>query len=65
MKNKYNWAQVAEVYCKELGIQYPNMEDYLKGIYSDSPIDNYEKEITELLKKTTEYNKSEYFPDLY
>lgn len=64
MKNKYSWSQVADIYSRELGIEYPQMENYLKGIYSDLPIDDYEKEITELIK-TTKHNKSEYFPDLY
>ena len=34
MKNKYNWTQVAQVYCQEFGIDYPRMEEYLKGIYT-------------------------------
>lgn len=33
MKNKYSWAQVAEVYNKELGIDYPNMEEYFPDLY--------------------------------
>lgn len=61
MKNRYNWTQVAQVYCQELGIEYPRMEDYLRAIYSDLPIEEYENEIRKLLNN----NKSEYFPDLY
>lgn len=64
MKNKFNWAQVAEVYCKELGINYPKMEEYLKGIYSDLPVETYEKELINILNTPSD-NKSEYFPDLY
>lgn len=65
MKNRYNWTQVAQVYCQELGIDYPRMEEYLRGIFSDIPIEEYENEITELLIKNKDTNKSEYFPDLY
>lgn len=64
MKNKYSWAQVAEVYNKELGIDYPNMEEYLKGIYSDLSINKYEEELFGILNMSND-NKSEYFPDLY
>ena len=63
MKNKYNFSQVAAIYCAELEIDYPNMEDYLKGIFSDLSVENYE---TEIKKKTkTKINRFEYFPDLY
>lgn len=64
MKNRYNWAQVAQVYCKELGIDYPKMEEYLRAIYSDLLIEEYEKELANILE-TSNDNKSEYFPDLY
>lgn len=60
MKNKYNWTQVAQVYCQELGIDYPRMEEYLRNIYSDLPVDEYENDMRNLLN-----GKSEYFPDLY
>lgn len=61
MKNRYNWTQVAQLYCQELGIDYPRMEEYLRNIYSDLPVDEYENDIRRLLNG----NKSEYFPDLY
>lgn len=69
MKNRYNWTQVAQVYCQELGINYSKMEEYLRGIFSDIPIEEYEyeyeNEIKELLINNEDTNKSEYFPDLY
>jgi hypothetical protein len=63
MKNRYNWAQVADIYCKELGITYPRMEEYLRGIYSDLPIAELEDDIKKLAQATIQ--KSEYFPDMY
>lgn len=61
MKNRYNWTQVAQLYCQELGIDFPCMEEYLRRIYSDLPVDEYEKD----MRKKFNGNKSEYFPDLY
>ena len=64
MKNKYDFSQVAAVYCSELGIDVPNeMELYLKGIFSDLPIKEYENKIIGMCKKKTD--RSEYFPDFY
>ena len=51
MKNRYNWAQVADIYCKELGITYPRMEEYLRGIYSDLPIAELEDDIKKFIKE--------------
>lgn len=68
MKNKYNWEQVADVYNKELGINYTHMEEYLRGIYSEGisnyTLEEHEQNIKELLNKSNN-NKSEYFPDFY
>jgi hypothetical protein len=63
MKNKYNFSQVAKAYCDELGMDIPCMEDYLKGIFSDLPIKEYEKMIIGMCEKKTD--RSEYFPDFY
>lgn len=63
MKNKYDFSQVAAVYCAELGIDAPEMEQYLKGIFSDLPIKEYENKIIGMCEKKTD--RSEYFPDFY
>ena len=66
MKNKYNWAQVADIYCQELGVDFPEMEEYLKGIYSDIPSERlYEYQMRLQNKLKNMNNRSEYFPDLY
>ena len=66
MKNKYNFSQVAKAYCDELGVDIPCMEDYLKGIFSDLPINEYEKNIIgTTLKNEYMSGRSEYFPDFY
>lgn len=64
MKNKYNFSQVAAVYCAELGIDASEMEQYLKGIFSDLPIDIYENNIKNKIKGNCN-SRSEYFPDFY
>jgi hypothetical protein len=68
MKNRYTWSQVAEIYNRELGIDYPFMEDYIKGKYSDLNINKHmehESNIKKLTKTTQNNAKSEYFPELY
>lgn len=65
MKNKYNFSQVAAIYCAELGIDYPQMEDYLKGIFSDLSVNDYETEIRVKTNTVLKENRSEFFPDFY
>lgn len=68
MKNKYNFSQVAQIYCDELGIyDVPTMELYLKGVFSDLPTQTYEKNIigTIIKNENGKLGRSEYFPDFY
>lgn len=62
MKNRFNFSQIAEVYCNELGVYVPCMEDYLKAIFKDLPTDIYEQEIEETLRNRYD-GKSEFFPE--
>lgn len=64
MKNKYNFSQVAAIYCAELEIDaLEEMEQYLKGIFSDLLTDKEEDIIK--MKTRNKENRSEYFPDFY
>lgn len=58
MKNKYNFSQVAQVYCEEIGVEVPFMEEYLRAVFSGKPLDDYDA-----MFKTI-YSNSEYFPEL-
>lgn len=62
MKNKYNLSQVAEVYCRELGVEVPQMEQYLRAIFQNEPIESLEKEIESTIRKTYD-RRSEFFPE--
>ena len=62
MKNKYNFSDVAGVYCRELGVDIPCMEQYLRAIFNNEPIEEYEKEIIEALKGRYD-GRSEFFPE--
>jgi hypothetical protein len=62
MKNKYNLSQIADIYCKELGVNIPCMEDYLQAIFQDKPIDKYLIDIERLLEADYDGN-SEFFPE--
>ena len=52
MKNTLTFEKVAQIYCEELGVQISNMEEYLRSVFEDNPI--------EIIKVTT---TSEFFPD--
>ena len=58
MKNKYNLSQIAEVYCREIGVDIDYMAEYLYSIFHHLPLEEYEEKLKEIT--TT----SEYFPEL-
>jgi hypothetical protein len=62
MKNKYNFSQVAAVYCAEIGVEIPCMEQYLRAIFNNGPVEEYEKEIIETIKGRYD-GRSEFFPE--
>lgn len=62
MKNKYNFSQVAACYCAEIGVEIPCMEQYLRAIFNNGPVDEYEKEIIETIKGRYD-GRSEFFPE--
>lgn len=62
MKNKYNFSQVAACYCAEIGVEIPCMEQYLRAIFNNGPVEEYEKEIFEVLKGRYD-GRSEFFPE--
>lgn len=62
MKNKYNLSQIADIYCKELGVNIPCMEEYLQALFQDKPIDKYLTDIEQLLYANYDGN-SEFFPE--
>lgn len=66
MKNNYNFSQVAEVYCKEVEVEIPEILLYLQAVFSGQDYSRYEKIIISAIRKS--YNektimKSEYFSD--
>jgi hypothetical protein len=62
MKKKLNLKQIADAYCLELGVNVPQMENYLYAVFNDLPYKELEAEIVSTLKE--EYDgKSEYFPE--
>lgn len=62
MKNKYNFSQVAACYCAEIGVEIPYMEQYLRAIFNNGPVEEYEKEIIETIKGRYD-GRSEFFPE--
>lgn len=62
MKNKYNFSQVAACYCAEIGVEIPCMEQYLRAIFNNQPIENLETEIIETIKGRYD-GRSEFFPE--
>lgn len=62
MKNKYNFSQVAACYCEELGVEVPCMEQFLRAIFNNGPVEEYEKEIIETIKGRYD-GRSEFFPE--
>lgn len=62
MKNKYNFSQVAVCYCAEIGVEIPCMEQYLRAIFNNGPVEEYEKEIIETIKGRYD-GRSEFFPE--
>lgn len=62
MKNKYNFPQIAACYCAELRVDVPCMEKYLRAIFNNEPVEEFEKEIFEVLKGRYD-GRSEFFPD--
>ena len=62
MKNKYNFSQVAACYCAEIGVERPCMEQYLRAIFNNQPIENLEAEIFEAIKGRYD-GRSEFFPE--
>jgi hypothetical protein len=62
MKNKYNFSQVAACYCAEIGVEIPCMEQYLRAIFNNGPVEEYEKEIIETIKGQYD-GRSEFFPE--
>ena len=62
MKNKYNFSQVAACYCAEIGVEVLCMEQYLRAIFNNQPIENLEAEIIETIKGRYD-GRSEFFPE--
>lgn len=62
MKNKYNFSQVAACYCEELGVEVPCMEQYLRAIFNNEPVEELEITISEILRNRYD-GKSEFFPE--
>lgn len=62
MKNRLTFSQVAEIYCKELNVEVPQMEEYLRAVFNDAPTDDIEDRIRGTLKNTYD-RKSEFFPE--
>jgi hypothetical protein len=60
MKNKYNFSQVAQVYCQEIGVDIPYMEEYLMAVFKNKPLEDYDQRLKEDI--TT---NSEYFPEFW
>jgi hypothetical protein len=58
MKNKYNYSQVAGVYCAEIGVEIPIMEVYLRAVFNNQPLDKYDAELKTIV------TNSEFFPEL-
>lgn len=63
MKNKYNISQVAQVYCNEIGMDVPFMEEYLitvfqKGKPNKEKIEEFDRRLKDVI--TT---NSEFFPE--
>lgn len=52
MKNTLTFEKVAQMYCEELGIQVPYMEEYLRAVFKDNPFTITKVDTT-----------SEFFPD--
>lgn len=64
MKNKYNFSQIAQVYCQEIGVEIPFMEEYLMSIFQKKPDNDKIKEFEDIMK-TTIITNSEYFPEYW
>lgn len=60
MKNKFNFSQIAQVYCHEIGVEVPFMEDYLRAVFQGQPLEEYDKALKELI-----VTNSEYFPEFW
>lgn len=58
MKNKYNLLQIAEVYCREIGVDVPFMYDYLVSVFKKLPLEEYEEKFKDV------ETISEFFPEL-
>lgn len=64
MKNKYNFSQIAQVYCQEIGVEIPFMEEYLITIFQKKPDNDKINEFEDKMKATVITN-SEYFPEYW
>lgn len=60
MKNKFNFSQIAQVYCQEIGVEVPFMEEYLIAVFKNQPIEEYDRQMKEQVK-----TNSEYFPEFW
>lgn len=63
MKNKYNFSQIAQVYCQEIGVEIPNMENYLIEIFKKKPDIDKIKEYEDAMKNIV--TNSEFFPEFW
>ena len=64
MKNKYNFQQVAQVYCKEIGMDVPFMEEYLQTVFKKGKLDKDAIAEFDRRLRATVVTDSEYFPEL-
>ena len=59
MKNKLNFSQIAQIYIDEIGTDIPYMEQYLRAIFANQPLGEYEERLKGVV------TNSEFFPELH
>lgn len=63
MKNKYNMTQIAQVYCEEIGVNVPFMEEYLMAVFQKGKLDKEKIADFDRRLKDMIVTNSEYFPE--